>query len=391
MRLLAFMSLVLFLTAATAHGLTHSPVRDYTGSECGISGYVQSARKACGVERYRSDRGEVCGPERFNARADITCPGSDGGGRSVRFLSYRSGFKVILITKNVSTVQGGEDIAALITNINDLGPITLQPTMSSGGRRVRDTLFWNCETTMGAGTSNDQWTVCTAKQFLASCEKPDFGVALWAQCENNAFGELTYLSCDDPSQPVYDSCQLRKTASEVDSYVAEVLSNIDYNAQLYAVNLGSFLARTQDKIQMACLIDRHQDKPQYAAIIGDLVDKFEANFGEIYEPGTFAEQCNTAVPASPRDMTFNELTCSSLTTEEVRDGVKASADPSAKRFYNNCFSQKAYELPRSWFQFHLDEVGLLLNDVVARKNESARQDLLNLRADLKATNAVEVP
>jgi hypothetical protein len=386
----------LFLTfARPLSALTHSPLKTITGSECGISGYVQTQRKACGVEKYRSDRGEVCGAEKYNSRADLSCPGSDAGGREIRTTGSayngNAGLNVSINWNTAvgSTIQGNENIQAII-GYNYANANTFGEWDSKTGAWIRETNYWKCRL---QAASNPQFSYaavsCIAKPYAATCEKKEFGPALWAFCENKAFGDLSYFSCDDPNQPIYGTCQIRKTNAELEAYTSTVANDIDYNATLFATNLATFLARIQDKIQMACLIDTYYLNPQYSALIGDLVDKYESNFGELYEQNQYADQCLSDIAPVPQEVTFNELKCSALTTDDIRAGLKNTADPATKRFYNNCFSQKSYELPKSWFTFHLEEIDLLLDDVIAKNNASAKQSLLDLKTSLKSADVVK--
>lgn len=371
--------------------LTHSVPRSFTGLECGIDRYDESEREACGVKQYVSDRGEPCGAERYNSKADLICLGSDAGGRKVKAqASICRGQQGTCIdfSKTPQTMQGAEDLKLVMPQFiekwSDFG------TQLDGTRWVKSLSNWEC-------TLEAQWNpqfnfasvTCIAKQFLNTCEDKSFGVALWNYCENKAFGVLKYNKCEDPTKPIYKTCEIRKTNSEIETYVQNVEAEIDFQAEQFTSNLGAFLSRIQDKIQMSCLIDRYYDKPQYSAIIEELITKYETNFGEIYEFNSNGDRCLTGSPVALTDLAFRDFKCSKLSPEEVRNGVKNSSDLAEKRFYNNCFAQKAYELPRKWFEFHRDEIGFILEDLEKRKSTLSRKALEELKGRIISAGVVE--
>lgn len=313
-----------------AFSLTHSQPRTYTGYECGTDFEL----KTCGVTKYDSCPSKSCAgsydAETWTLSGEWQCP--------LPWPQCDAERKKVL-NELCARKQGGA---------------------------------------MAPGSTYQSWgnglfhydSICKRQEFVASCE-------------NSTCKPLEYAYCPDETRPKPKTCELRKTQAELDAYIAQVSADIDYNAEQYAANLGNFLAKVQEKVQMACLIDTYYGKKQFEAIVDDLVTKWESNFGEIYEQGTYKDECASSENVAPKDLSFRDLTCSVLTIQQVRDGSKNSeSDPALKRFYNNCFAQKAYETPKKWFEFHLEEINLLLSDVVSSKSAAYKKSLEDLQTSL---------
>ena len=395
-----FISFVAISLSTYSLGFSASELHSYTGPECGDPKFEFSQRPECGVQNYMTGRAEVCGVEQYSLGSDPSCPGSDPGGRVIG--GFNSPFTSRIFWQNGDPSYGGEDLTTAYTT-NDLGRLVSSNTRSDifnfqpGTVTVtyyeRELEHWSCRASsivrkFGSKVDTTISADCTTKPINAVCAKPEFGVALYKACENPIFGVKRYNWCDDKSKPIYKTCELRKNRGEIETFVTEVTTNIDFQAELYATNLANFVVRSQDKASLSCLIDRYSSIQIYENVVNDLIEKFEVSFGEPYQKDYYADKCVSGLQ-TPADLTYLDLQCSTLSSSQIREGIANSdEDRKLKRFYQDCFAQKAYLLPLSWFQFNLSETSLLLDDIVAKQDPSLKEKLLEIQEDLKKAQVI---
>lgn len=393
-RLYILLSIAYALISQDAISLTTSELKTYTGPECGAPSYRSSQRVECGVEQYALGTGDACGPKSFNTRADLLCPGSDAGGRQIRGFFIGGSVSSLKIgwQNDINPIQGTEDITQIF------GKWLAAPSDGPHSSWSKVTDYWHCSlsyfrNSVGAKLSA-RWSysgtiICQAKPDIRTCEKPEFGIATYNSCQSPVFGVASYRTCEDHVNPIYPTCQLRRTRAELEAYLDSVAADVSFQAELYATNLSNFLTRSQEKLQSACMISKYAENPLYAGIVNDLIDRFETTFGEIYQGELYSSSCEGET-FTPSEVQHDSLICSAHSTQEVRDGIAQTKDDiKLKRFYQDCFSQKAYEVPLKWFQHHLAEIQLLLDDAVAKSEPLLKKRLEELYIELSATQVTE--
>ena len=386
-------SFFLILSApSVASNLVHSPMKTYTGPECGVQSYEKSARRECGVDYFGSRRDPVCGPESFNQGPDLACPGSDAGGRVVKprvsfYFPNSTQVGISIDWSGVSgTTQGGEDLRnALAAQYPDYKSFAPQ---TQGDTWVKELGYWTC--TLQA-TRNQQWSnasiTCKAKQYLASCEKERLGVAQWRSCERAEFGEF-FRSCDDPTRiATYNSCQLRKTAPETLAYIDATSSNINILSQQLATAQGNYILGSKQAKLASCLIARYETDILYEEIVQDLKNNFSAMFGLEYEPIQFdCEDTKEKI-----EYVYQGRSCSNLNSSDVSEKLaNLTLTANERYFYELCQQKQTVDSLTDWFNFQIAEADLLLSDIVARSNPEITGKLSSFRASLKKVNSEDI-
>ncbi len=318
---------LLFFLPFNALALTHSPLRSVTGPEWGEPTFNSSIREECGAKSYNAGTGEVCGVAAYKTGTD-------------------------------TKVCGNETVC------------TFKPCRGPRG-----------------GFCAEPIERC--KDVPATCSNIAFGVATYKSCENPAFGAREFNSCPDRKHPIYPTLLIRKTSSETESYIANVQSQIENYSIMFATNLASLLSKVADKVSTSCLLDTYEARPQFKAMVVDLILKFETSFGEVYQPQKYAADCSSKAEL-PADIQYGELKCSTLSSQSVlsQTGI-AGVEAGLQNFYIKCLYQKGYEAPKEWFQFQLDEIDLLLNDFAAKDNAAIKQELIDLKQNLYDANVIK--
>jgi hypothetical protein len=366
--------------------LRHSELRSYNGPECGPATYPTTPREECG-KIYETKESSACGPAlSFNSGEDLSCPGSDLGGRTVNVGARISNPTLSFEWFNVRggpIVQGNENLQNVLgSSLSDYRSFGQQ---INGMTWVKETRYWKCTMTVTGPSSMSLYPNinCVAKPYAATCPLEKFGGKQFPTCSLSTFAVIGFQSCLDYSKPSYPDCQLRKTQTEVDTYISYLESEIDAKSELYAINLSNFLVQSRQKGAMACLIKSYIDNPLYEAVLSDLQDLYLEYFGELFDP-TVEYDCQSS--SAITDLVYEDVACSTLTTAFITEEVrKATTDRRKKAFYNQCLSQKAFNLTENWFQFQIKEIDFLIGDLVARNNPSVREKLEALKAEFQTT------
>ncbi len=328
--------LSLFLSGA-AHTKATTPLqpRLYTGEECGIS-YPSNQRAECGVQEYNS------------------CPSASCAG----YVPARV-----------------EEVRIPIPLCRNPRTCSAEYQAKASSACVRPSAFRK------AGKLVD-WHQEGGEAIVAKCQISEE----IKSCPALACGVKSFNSCQDLSKPIPKTCSLLMNRDEVAEYIEAVRGEIEMNAQIYAIQRAMYLVQAVDKHDSACFIAKWDSNEQFSPVIEELKLRFADQYGEDYFAS--AQDCTSSVAPSD-DLSFKDLRCSVISQGDVITKLSAqdtTQDAGLRRFYSDCLSQKAYQIPEAWFLFNLSEIDRLLGDVVARGNSDMAQDLRQLKTDMESKN-----
>ncbi|HET9236149.1 MAG TPA: hypothetical protein VFO10_02790 [Oligoflexus sp.] len=345
----------------------------------------------CGVELYeeRYD-GDVCGwvyyekqtnaceLDRYEEGADLSCPGSDLGGRKItaELTKQASGGWSIAwwSLKGGSTVQGSEDIQKILGNtLPDLNP----------GNDKRETAFWSCKFSY-VNTMGSSWyggLSCTAKPFAATCAMEKFG-KVYKPCRAESHGKESPKKCrsEEFDAELHNSCSFYKTPEEIDAFIDATYGSLAINSVSLPSKQADLYGSFRQEASFICLIEKYKDLEGYDDVFNDLVVKFKNAFSYDYAESsrTCAESANEAVPPK---ITAGDLDCKTYTVQTIKTLTKPeSMNPAVfNRFKSTCSVKLAYDFAVSWFDDKLVEINQLLGDVVAKEDAERKQYLDGLK------------
>ncbi len=309
-------------------------------SEAAMSFELQTARhQLCGVENYQARRDPICGADIYFSKESPVCPPARF---NVRADANRCGTACKMVQPKG---RNGE----LIT-----GP---------GGRIHR---------------------TCVGQE-PKSCEHPDFGVIAYQACRHPQHGVELYRECQHPEfgNAQYKSCSFYKTPEQVEAYIYETKSSLDTYASVLPIRQGELFSRLRNEKALACLIDKYSADPLYEQVAIDLNEKFFLIFG--YERSDVQVSCqNINMSEVQVKVTLERLDCEAFnrTTLSSLQNPANIAEGRFKRFKQNCSLKISHDSLLSWFQNKEEEIGLLLNDQVARQNPKAREKLSRLKEEI---------
>jgi hypothetical protein len=347
----------------------------------------------CGVELYeeRYD-GDVCGwvyyekqtnaceLDHYEKGADLSCPGSDLGGRKItaELNKEASGWSIAWWSlKGGSTVQGSEDIQKILGNkLPDLNP----------GNDKRETAFWSCKFSY-VNTMGSSWyggLSCTAKPFAATCPMEKFG-KVYKPCRAESHGKESPKKCrsDKFDAELYSSCSFYKTPEEIDAYVDATAQTLVNNAILLPAKQSDLYTTFRQEASFICLVEKYTAMPGYDDVVADLTKKFFETFGYEYNESSLA-----CADASTEDrnykITAGTLDCKNYDINSIRTVTKPTEMVQAvfTRFKSNCTTKVTYDYLVGWFDDRIGEVNQLIGDVVARKDADRRLRLQELRQSI---------
>lgn len=303
-----FEILFLVFSSITAHAF-NLEYKLIQAPECGIASYrLGQDGEICGYY-YQKMRSPDCGVELYNSRHDVSCPGN-------------------YIYEKTSNSR-----PAPSCNSHDL---TLERHCNyqsvSFAERGGD---WSC------------YTKCHHRPF---CAKPEFGIALYRECEHPNHPRLHAKSCRAPQFGIedYNECQLLLTSEEIKIYARYLknnMSELEKNHDRYEL---IYYAIHQLEQEMACKI-KSTDRDLYL----EMVPIFESTFQKIFNPDEHACQ-------------------GQLSTIDIENIV--CDDESLK-----CQTITSLKEIRQIFQNHFNTINLLLSDIVAKNNKSVENTLDELR------------
>jgi hypothetical protein len=347
----------------------------------------------CGVELYKEQYdGDICGwiykekqsnaceLDRYESGADLSCPGSDLGGRkiSAELSKQTSGWSIAWWSlKGGSTTQGTEDIKSILGNtLPELNP----------GNDKRETQYWSCKFSY-VNTMGSSWyggIQCTTKPYAASCPLPKFG-SIYKSCRAEAHGKESPKKCrsDKFDAELYSSCSFYKTAEEVDAYIDATAQTLVNNAALLPAKQSDLYTTFRQEASFICLVEKYQAMPGYDDVVADLTKKFFETFGYEYN-----ESSLTCADASKEDrnykITAGTLDCKNYDINTIRTAAKPAdmAPALFTRFKSNCTTKVTYDYLVGWFDQRIAEVNQLVSDIVARQDEARKQRLEDLKKSI---------
>lgn len=345
----------------------------------------------CGVELYeeRFD-GDVCGWVYFEKQSsaceldyykfgeDLSCPGSDAGGR--RITAQMNGFGPLNISwatsQGGSTLQGGEDIRSLIGSSIPNENFT------------RETRFWSCK--VGGVRPQGSFIgaiTCTAKPFAASCQNPKFG-SVYKSCRHSSHGNESPKKCrsDKFSPELYKSCSFYKTPEEIDAYIEATYSSLALNSTLLPARQADLYSSFRQEASFICLVEKYKDLDGFDVVYDDLVQKFKTAFTYDWtqSPLTCADATNEN--ASLR-ITAGTLDCANFTLDTLKTLTKPETMNNLvfNRFKSTCTTKLSYDLLAGWFDAKSTEIGQLIEDVVAKQDANRKAQLQELKSSVTSS------
>ncbi len=322
-------------------------------AECGVERYNSGPSPACGEPTYKLARSPACGVERYKEAKSSKCPG--------------------FISKDSRWLRDIFPCSAAFPGYRETGETKMEDVPcpdgpGSSGRGGRDVL--NPNPSYGAAsfvsfTPKYNYIACAVRvkrcerpEVIETCRLPDFGVETYNECRNIAHEIESFPTCERPEFGVasYNECEIRKTRAELTAYIANLDPNIDVMGVALLQNTGNLLKLDSNETGLACYIKRWDSDPLFSDAISDLKTiQFPALFGVAYDPSKY--NCSGQ-------------TVFSLPTTSCSDGSP------------RCKFQTAYNASVEFFTRNKDEVTALLDDVVARNDETVKAQLQALNAKL---------
>jgi hypothetical protein len=279
----------LFISGA-AHTNAANPLafRSYTGEECGVS-YPSTERLECGVRE-------------FNSCPSASCPGS----LPAQEFEARTPLPLCRNPRNCSAEYKAKASSACMR--------------STPFRRPGRLIDWHSEGPDGIVAK------CLSSEVIASCPA-------------QACGPKAFNSCPDPARPFNNTCSLLMTRNEVSDYIETARSQIEVNAQLYAVQKAMFLIQAKNKQESACFIQKWDGNPQFKDLVIELKSRFNAAYGEAFNAQSY--DC-TGEANITEELQYRDLRCAVIGQDEVLARLNDSTlEEASRRFYGACLSQKA--------------------------------------------------
>ncbi|SMF22982.1 hypothetical protein [Pseudobacteriovorax antillogorgiicola] len=284
----------------------------------------------CGVESYHANRGEVCGIERYNSQVSSLCPPA-------------------LFNEGTSEQHCGTTRGACAV--------------------YEDCNLWYrgiCAEPVGACVG---W-----ERIPASCRHSAFGVAAYSACERAEFGVALYKQCSHPSFGVstHRSCSMYKTPEELNEY----LTNVSDNMELYLLELPEkkkdLYAKIGHEKALWCMIDKYSDDDLYWEVVTDAKDTFFLQFG--YDYSDVTHDCSVEEEIR---IVLDGIDCDTISTSDLRTMPKPDGISQARfvRFKSQCATKKSHDLIVDWFEVKDQELGLLINDIVARQDANVKSEI----------------
>lgn len=214
-------------------------------------------------------------------------------------------------------------------------------------------------------------------RVAATCRDEAFGVESYQTCEDPSFGFKEYKSCtrDHPDfKPIlYYQCEFYKTPGELDTYLTEVESVMEVYALDIADAMSDLYAKVSNERAFWCMIDKYKDDPFYDEVVIDLQDTFFLEFGIDYTEISY----DCSVPIGPITITLAGIDCDDLSIDELTNMTQPPETTRGQfvRFRSQCRSKKSYEAKEAWFVLKEYELGLLVDDIVARQNPEVKGEI----------------
>jgi len=371
---LALMALVICLGPAKIFAALN--LRTERNPVCGVELYEERFDgDVCGWI-YFEKQSDACPLDPFIAGADLSCQGSDPGGRkiSAELNKTAQGWSIAWWSlKGGSTIQGSEDIKSILgDSLPELNP----------GNAERETSYWKCKaSSTWTGQSWYGGISCTTKLFADVCELEKFG-KIYKSCRAASHGNESPKKCrsDKFNAEIHNSCSFYKTPEEIDAYIDATYSSLAINSSSLPSKQADLYASFRQEASFICLIEKYKDLEGFDVVFDDLVKKFKDVFTYDYMESNLS-CADAANESKPLKITAGNLDCAAFTLGTLKALVKPESMNLAvfSRFKSTCSTKLSYELAVNWFEDKLSEIGVLLEDVVARANPMKKTELINLK------------
>ncbi len=288
----------------------------------------------CGVEKRETKRHSLCGTT-YHSEAEYPCPAAAYNKRTnAAICGYRRGSCIKYDKCAVGTPN-------------------------------------NC-----AEPAND--AVCVAwRRVPDSCRHISFGVERYKTCEHPDFGFKEYKLCtkDHPDfAPIlFYECEFYKTPEELDEYLTGVKSVMEVYALDLADAKSDLYSRVGNEKAFWCMIDKYEGDIFYDEIILDLKDTFFLEFDIDYTEVSY----DCSKPIADIKVLIASIDCDDLSIPELKTMSQPSGTTRGQfvRFRNQCRAKKSHEAKEDWFVTKEYELGLLVNDIVAKSNADIKADI----------------
>ncbi len=294
--------------------------------ECGVERFNSKADEVCGTPTYVLARSDKCGVELYKQQKSKECPG---------YVSADSNWFRLRGNASESCPQGYQFTGSTRTITGEC-----------------------CDECSRPRCTQIPQVYCSRPETVPTCRLAKFGVERYLECRNLAHGIESFPTCERPEFGVasYNECEIRKTRAELIPYIANLESSIDVMGVALLNSSGNLLKLDRNETGLACYIKRWESDPLYSDAISELKTiQFPALFGVPYDPNKY--DCSGSSSFSPP--------------------TTACSDESPR-----CKFQTAYNASVEFFRRNREEVTALLNDVVARNDETVKARLQALNAKL---------
>lgn len=296
-------------------------LKSHKGEECGIKGYHLWQHRDCITVSNPIQFADKLIEERPIYHTSMSCPGSSAGSD--------------LITHNVNKNRDVHSVC-------------------SGS-------YPKYITTINHPWGNTKGVMCSAADKPARCPTGEV---------EKIYEKIEIIpSCENKSAPIYNTCELYKTAGELDTYLEENMIELEEKVDEVLIRQHQYLEKTLNVELLACTILGFKAKDP--TLFKDAITELEMLYLDVSnnffnEDDWFDFDCdNTKDIANSQGETCSEFSSKKeVYTLMVQEGL--SGDD--KDFYFTCYKKFALSESLAWFTDTLEEIEILKQDISKRKS-----------------------
>lgn len=332
-----------------SHNAYAFPTKTWKGPECGIKAYEQKQNSSCGEgkrEQVLTGREEV-------KELSLSCPGAvQEGFTTIRKIGY-------------AIMDAGTNRAKL----NKLCPSSY-PIFVSHERKS-----WQ----QGYDTSNVR---CKRESKATLCFRGKY--------KNIYETRTVYPKCDDKTKPIWNSCKLKKTASELESYRLDIELEMEEKVDEVIIRQSAYLEKAESTPLVACTIVRMTDSgdPFLVSAISELETLYFELTDDIFDYSQWAGYDCAAKDLTP---SFGTMSCNDFDDKRELYNLIKKSSGAERQFYTTCYAGLSLNQSLAWFVDTESEIEELIKDIKKREKiwssaASHLKKLNTLKADLKETS-----